>query len=172
MENRPHDRARPVGASLCPPGLERVQLENAFEDRRAESLPNRKRLARKQLLQRVAAADDDVARRRIAEPGKYIGDGSGATGVPMLEYEPPSSRIDNLGGAEFPAAENADDAQLEVVFAIDAFGEPSVVDRKLVTSSGDRQRLEVARRSKKSLTPSAAVRALPPRAAARAGSAA
>jgi hypothetical protein len=83
-----------------------------------------------------------------------------------------SFRIDDLGGAEFSAAENADDAEREVVFAIDAFDEPSVVDRKLVTSSGDRQRLKVERRSKKSLTPSAAVLGLPPRAAARADSAA
>jgi hypothetical protein len=58
----------------------------------------------------------------------------------MLEHEPPSFRIDGLGSAEFPAAENADDLELEAVLAIDALEESSMIDRKLVTRSGDGQK--------------------------------
>jgi hypothetical protein len=58
----------------------------------------------------------------------------------MLEHEPASFRIDSLGSAELPAAENADDLELEAVLAIDAFDESSMVDGKLVTRSGDGQK--------------------------------
>jgi hypothetical protein len=126
-----------------PAGLERVQLENAVDDVVGERLPDRKRLTWEQLLKRIATADDHITRRRIAEPGKHIRDRRGTARVAMLEHEPPSFGINDLRGAELPAAENADDLELEAVLAIDAFDESSMVDGKLVTRPGDDQKTKV-----------------------------